>query len=135
MNNKTKITVIFIAAAIIAFVLVATNKGADMNNYRHIRISASEAHKRMLANPGAVILDVRTAGEYATGRIPGAMLLPEDTIREMARTVLPNPNALIFVYCRSGIRSANAACTLMSMGYTNVLDCGGILDWPYDIER
>jgi len=106
-----------------------------MNNNNYMRINAAEARKKMQENPNAVILDVRTTGEFVSGRIPGAILLPSDTVREMAKTVLPNKDALILVYCRSGIRSANAAYTLSSMGYTNVFDFGGILDWHYEIAR
>jgi len=102
---------------------------------KNIRISAFEARKLMLANPSAIILDVRSSAEFASGRISGATLLPSNTILEMANSVIPNKNALILVYCRSGVRSSDAASNLISMGYTNVFDFGGILDWPYDLVR
>jgi rhodanese-related sulfurtransferase len=86
----------------------------------------------MRANPNAIILDVRTAQEFATGKIPGAILLPDFDIRERAARVIPNKNALILVYCRSGARSREAAYELISMGYTNVFDFGGINSWPYE---
>jgi rhodanese-related sulfurtransferase len=101
-------------------------------NYKKFHISAAEARKKMLENPGAVILDVRTQEEFASGKIRGALLMPHYTIRENAPMVLPNKNALILVYCRSGIRSREAAFELISMGYTNVFDFGGITSWPYE---
>jgi len=107
--------------------------GTEM--YRSRRISASEALEKMQNFPNAVILDVRTESEFATGYIPGAILLPDFDIREMAADVLPDLDALILVYCRSGVRSRGAVSTLANMGYTNVYDFGGINDWPYDIVR
>jgi rhodanese-related sulfurtransferase len=98
------------------------------------RISASAAREKM-RDGSAIILDVRTSGEYAKGRIPGAILLPDFDVREKAQSVLPNKDALILVYCRSGIRSHGAVCDLVSMDYTNVYDCGGINSWPYDIIK
>ncbi|MGN1027233.1 MAG: rhodanese-like domain-containing protein, partial [Faecousia sp.] len=81
--------------------------------------------------PEYVILDVRTEEEFAQGHIPGAILLPDYEIREEAERSLPDKDALILVYCRSGRRSKNAAETLAELGYTNIREFGGILDWPY----
>ncbi|MCL2224293.1 MAG: rhodanese-like domain-containing protein [Defluviitaleaceae bacterium] len=106
-----------------------------MKNYRTTKISAATAREMMLSNPNAIILDVRSRQEFATGKIAGATLLPVSEISERAGSVLPNKNALILVYCRSGVRSAEAAYNLISMGYTNICDFGGILDWPYDVVR
>ena len=82
-----------------------------------------------------VILDVRTEGEYAEGHIPGATLLPLNDVASKAESVLTDKDQLILVYCRSGNRSKQAAKTLVSLGYTNVVDFGGISSWPYDIEK
>ena len=101
---------------------------------KNYRITAQEAREKMRNNPSAIILDVRTAHEFATGKIPGAVLLPDYAIREMAPSILPNKNALILCYCRSGIRSREAVYELDSMGYTNVYDFGGINAWPYERE-
>jgi rhodanese-related sulfurtransferase len=103
-----------------------------MNDYR---ITALEAREMMRKNPNAIILDVRTPEEFATGKIPGAVLLPNYTISERAETVLPDKNALILVYCRSGIRSRDAVCEMIEMNYTNVYDFGGINAWPFERER
>ena len=102
--------------------------------YAPRRITASQARARMKAYPDAIILDVRTQQEFDTGHIPGAILLPDYTIETQASYVLPDKDAMILVYCRGGNRSASAARLLVSMGYTNVYDFGGINSWPYDIE-
>jgi len=99
------------------------------------RITASEARAMMKRNPNTIILDVRSEQEYATGRIPGAILLPDYALEYRAATALPYYDALILVYCRSGARSRASTSLLMSMGYRNVYDLGGINTWPYEIER
>ena len=124
-----KIIPIIVIIAIFLLLFVA-DRGTDMEINR--RITASEALAKMQQQ--AIILDVRTAREFATGRIPGAILLPDYTIRERAHLVLPDKNALILVYCRSGVRSNEALHELLALGYTNVFDFGGIIDWPYERE-
>ena len=101
---------------------------------RQTTITPSQALAKMQENQYAIILDVRTAEEFAYTRIPGATLLPDYDIEERAGYVLPDKDALILVYCRSGIRSRNATYLLISMGYTNVYDFGGINSWPYERE-
>jgi len=107
------------------------NGGMDMTNRR---ITATQAHTMMKRYPNAIILDVRTQQEFATGHIPGAILLPDYEIQDRAGYVLPNHDALILIYCRSGARSSSATSLLVSMGYTNVYDFGGINNWPYEKE-
>ncbi|OQA14509.1 MAG: Thiosulfate sulfurtransferase PspE precursor [Firmicutes bacterium ADurb.Bin356] len=80
-----------------------------------------------------LIVDVRTEEEYATGHIPGALLLPNETIGETQPELLPDKNATILVYCRSGNRSRTASIKLLGLGYENVYDFGGITSWPYEI--
>ena len=99
------------------------------------RISASEAKAILDANASAILLDVRTGSEFRSQRIPGAILLPYDEIAAKAPAMLPDKNALILIYCRSGNRSRTAARTLVSMGYTNTRDFGGIIDWPHATEK
>ena len=98
-------------------------------------ISAQEAKEMMDTRDGYVILDTRTQEEYETGHIPGAIVISHDEIREKAESQLPEKDQLILVYCRSGNRSKQAAQVLSEMGYTNVKEFGGILDWPYDVEK
>ena len=96
------------------------------------KISAEEAREIMESSENYILLDVRTEEEYREKRIGGAMLIPDYEITKRAEAELPDKNALILVYCRSGKRSANAAMELVNMGYANVYDFGGILDWPYE---
>ena len=105
--------------------------GEDM--VRNRRISATYARELMERYPNAIILDVRTESEFAEGHIPGAILLPDFDIGEQAGSVLPDYDVLILVYCRSGVRSRGAMSLLLSMGYVNVYDFGGINSWPYEV--
>ncbi len=97
------------------------------------KITAADAKARMESGDEIVILDVRTQEEYDAGHIPGAILIPNETIIDQQPDLLPDLNAEILVYCRSGNRSAQAAKKLIAIGYTNVFDFGGIIDWPYDV--
>ena len=95
------------------------------------KITAKEAHERLAKDPTIVLVDVRTPAEYAEKRISNSLLIPVDDIEKLAPGKLPKKDAAIFVYCRSGRRSQAAAQKLLQMGYTNVVDFGGINDWPY----
>lgn len=99
------------------------------------KISASDAKARMDSGDEIVILDVRTKEEYDAGHIKGAILVPNETIIDKQPELLPDLNAEILVYCRSGNRSAQAAKKLIAIGYTNVVDFGGIIDWPYEVVK
>ena len=97
------------------------------------QISAQDAKNIMDTETGYVIIDARTEEEFATGHIKNAILIPEYEVAARAETELPDKNALILVYCRSGRRSKIAAEELIKLGYTNVKEFGGIIDWPYEI--
>jgi rhodanese-related sulfurtransferase len=97
------------------------------------RIKQSQARAWMERYPEAIILDVRSASEFASGHIRGAILLPVDEIEAQADEMLTDKDALILIYCRSGNRSQTATMQLMHMGYTRVYDFGGIIDWPYGV--
>jgi len=99
------------------------------------KISAEAAKELMLQNPDAIILDVRTQEEYQEGHIAGAVLLPIIDLEAQASTVLPDKDALILLYCRSGNRSGQATSILLDMGYSKIQDFGGIIDWPYEIVK
>lgn len=101
----------------------------------YMRITAQEAKTIMDSETGYVILDVRTQEEYDQGHIPGAVLIPNTEIETRAGEELPDKDQLILVYCRSGNRSKQAADRLVKLGYTQIREFGGILDWPYDIEK
>ena len=89
----------------------------------------------MEKDDGHVIVDVRREDEYASGHIPGAILIPNESIGTEKPAALPDPDQIILVYCRSGNRSAQAAQKLADLGYTNVFDFGGIMTWTGEIEK
>ena len=99
------------------------------------QISQEEAKALMESETDYVILDVRTEEEFAEGYIAGAILIPDYAIKEKAESMLPDKNQLILVYCRSGRRSKLAASELVALGYTNVKEFGGIIDWSYGIVK
>lgn len=96
------------------------------------KISAEVAKGIMNQTEYFYLLDVRSEEEYLEERIVGAVSVPVTEIRELIEEVVPTKQSVIMVYCRSGVRSASAAETLISLGYLNVFDIGGILSWPYD---
>ena len=99
------------------------------------QISGAEAKALMDSESGYIIIDARTQEEYDQGHIPGAILIPEYEIADRAEKELPDKDQLILVYCRSGRRSKIAAEELVKLGYTNVKEFGGIIDWEYEIVK
>ena len=99
------------------------------------QISAAEAKALMESESDYVIIDARTQSEYDGGHIPGAILIPEYEIADRAEKELVDKDQLILVYCRSGRRSKIAAQELVKLGYTNVKEFGGIIDWKYEIVK
>ena len=99
------------------------------------QITPQEAKKIMDSGEKYVILDVREQDEYDEGNITGSILIPYTEIENKAEEMLPDKDKLILVYCRSGRRSKIAAESLAKLGYTNVKEFGGIIDWPYEIEK
>ena len=100
-----------------------------------LNITAEEARKLMDSEKDRIILDVRSREEYDQGHIPGAILIPDTEIEAKAADLLPDKDQLILVYCRSGRRSKLAAQSLADLGYTNIREFGGILDWPYEVVQ
>jgi rhodanese-related sulfurtransferase len=105
-------------------------KAADAQPRWHT-ITAKEAYRMMGELDNYILLDVRTPAEFQEMRIDGAVLIPDYEIKNRAEVELPDKNAVIFVYCRSGRRSAQAAADLAALGYKNIYDFGGIINWPY----
>lgn len=99
-----------------------------------MNITAEEAKRIMDDTEGYLILDVRAQEEYDEGHIPGAVVIPHTEVEVRAEAELPDKEQVILVYCRSGRRSKLAAQALADLGYTNVKEFGGILDWPYEVE-
>lgn len=119
-------------------VMLLTACGQDKENNQgavYVNITAEEAKRIMDTEEGYVILDVREQDEYDAGHISGAILIPYTQIEAKANEMLPDKDQLILVYCRSGRRSKIAAEALAELGYTNIKEFGGILDWPYEVEK
>lgn len=129
---------VFLVSAIIAVLVGAValvacgSTGSNAATYRSV--SAQEAKELMETETDYVILDVREADEYAEKHIPGAVLLPVGQVEDRAEIELPMKKQLILVYCRAGNRSKTAAEALAKLGYTNVVEFGGINEWPYETE-
>ena len=118
-------------------VMMLTACGQDKENDQgavYVNITAEEAKRIMDNEEGYIILDVRTQEEYNEGHIPGATQISHEEIAEKAEKVLTDKDQLILVYCRSGRRSKLAAEALVELGYTNIKEFGGIIDWPYEVE-
>ena len=118
-------------------VMMLTACGQDKENDQgavYVNITAEEAKEIMDTEECYIILDVRTQEEYDEGHIPGAIVISHEEIAEKAEGVLTDKNQLILVYCRSGRRSKIAAEALAELGYTNIKEFGGIIDWPYEVE-
>ena len=99
------------------------------------QITAEEAKKIMDSGEEHIILDTREQNEFDEGHIPGAILIPYTEIESKGEEMLPDKDKLILVYCRSGRRSKIAAESLSKLGYTNVKEFGGIIDWLYEVEK
>ena len=108
---------------------------SDGGSATYEQISGAEAKALMDSESGYIIIDARTQEEYDQGHIPGAILIPEYEIADRAEKELPDKDQLILVYCRSGRRSKIAAEELVKLGYTNVKEFGGIIDWEYETVK
>ena len=99
------------------------------------QITQEKAKEIMDSGVEYIIIDARTQEEFSEGHIEGAIMIPEYEIAEKAEEQIPDKDALILVYCRSGRRSKIASEELVKLGYTNVKEFGGIIDWPYEIVK
>ena len=112
---------------------VADNEKGEKAMYQ--QITQEEAKKIMDSGEDIVILDVREQDEFDEGHIPGAILIPYTEIENKAEKIIPDKDKQILVYCRSGRRSKIASESLVNLGYTNVKEFGGIINWEYEIEK
>lgn len=111
----------------------AVTESEGTNMYK--QISMAEAKEMMNTESDYILLDVRTQEEYADGHIPGAICVPNEEIDTEPPVELPDKEQVILVYCRSGNRSRQAAEKLAAMGYSNIKEFGGIIDWNGEIEK
>lgn len=132
-----KLRWILLAAAAACLLLVgcAERKQETEQSAGFTQISQEEARHMMAQNDGHVVLDVRRQDEYDAGHIPGAVLLPNESIGTAQPDGLPDLEQVILVYCRSGRRSKEAAQKLADIGYRNVYEFGGIIDWDGEITE
>ena len=96
------------------------------------KLDQSMAYEDLKTRKDILLIDVRTPAEFEEKRIPNSVLLPDYDIDTLAPDLLPDKEALIYLYCRSGARSHEAAIKLINMGYNNVYDMGGIINWQYE---
>ena len=123
------------AVLMAAFTLSACTAEKTSENAGYMCITPQEAKEIMDTQKDYVILDAREPSEYEAGHIPGAIVISHEKIKEQAESQLPDKDQLILVYCRSGRRSKLAAQDLVDLGYTNVKEFGGIIDWPYEVVQ
>lgn len=107
---------------------------ADIQNNTYEKISMSEGLARMESDENYILLDVRRAYEFEAGHIPGAVNLPNEEIGTEEIPSLPDKAQTIYIYCRSGNRSKQAADKLLALGYTNLIEFGGIIDYTGELE-
>lgn len=124
---------VFLLLAVMLLTACGQDKEKDQGAV-YVNITAEEAKEIIDSEEGYIILDVRTQEEYDQGHIPGAIVISHEEITEKAEDVLTDKEQLILVYCRSGRRSKIAAEALVELGYTNIKEFGGIIDWPYEVE-
>ena len=132
--KKVKGLIIMLLISLSLFGMTACG-GDNEKTSTYEQITAEQAKTIMDTEKDYVIIDARTEEEFAEGHIENAILIPEYEIKDRAEKELPDKEQLILVYCRSGRRSKIASEELVKLGYTNVKEFGGIIDWPYDIVK
>ena len=132
--KKVKGLIIMLLISLSLFGMTACD-GENGKASTYEQITAEQAKTIMDTEKDYIIIDARTEEEFAEGHIENAILIPEYEIKDRAQKELSDKEQLILVYCRSGRRSKIASEELVKLGYTNVKEFGGIIDWPYDIVK
>ena len=135
MYIEELLIIVIIVIGVIMFTNKDTDKDVNKNNFGVKHVTMDEIVEIMEENEGYIILDVRTIEEYNEGHIPNAICIPNETIDENVVNILPDKNQLILIYCRSGNRSKQATDKLENLGYTNLIEFGGIMDWKGEIVK
>lgn len=128
MKKTRKIEILFLLLALSVIILTGCS-APDVQNLTYTQITMDQAQVMMEQESGYIILDVRTEEEFKQGHIPNAINIPNEEIGTLEIGALPNKNQLIMVYCRSGNRSKQASEKLVALGYTNIVEFGGINNW------
>ena len=126
--------IVSIIAALV-FLLAVSGCSVPEEGSDYMNISQKKAKEMMENLEEFVLLDARTEEEFSEGHIPGAIVIPHDEIFERAEAEIPEKDVPVFVYCRSGNRSKTASEALSDLGYSEIYEFGGIIDWPYEIEQ
>ena len=132
---RLKIISIMMSLIFVCSFAACGNQAEKSVVYEYVQITPEEAKNLMETESDYIILDVRTEEEFAEGHIENAVLIPDYEIGIRAEKELPDKNQLILIYCRSGRRSKIASQTLADMGYSDVREFGGIIDWMYEIVK
>ena len=132
--KKLKGLIIMLLISLSLFGMTACD-GENGKASTYEQITAEQAKTIMDTEKDYIIIDARTKEEFAEGHIENAILIPEYEIKDRAVKELPDKEQLILVYCRSGRRSKIASEELVKLGYTNVKEFGGIIDWPYEVVK
>lgn len=133
--KKLKGLIFMLLISLSLFGLTSCKEDGENKKITYEQITAQQAKEIMDTQNDYIIIDARTEEEFEDGRIKNAILIPEYEIADRAEEELPNKDTLILVYCRSGRRSKIASEELVKLGYTNVKEFGGIIDWPYEIVK
>lgn len=134
-ENGTTVSIIGGADGPTSVFIAGKLGGKDTMTYKQISMDEAKQIFKSGGDGSYIILDVRRSDEFADGHIPGAINVANESIGAEAPDKLPDKNQLIYVYCRSGNRSKQAAEKLVALGYTNIVEFGGIIDWTGEIEK
>lgn len=133
-KNSSLLIICLLMAAFCLFAFSCAKQKQSPSTAKYTDITVEEA-KKIIETGNVILVDVRTQEEYSEKHIDGAILIPNETITDSQPAELPDKDADILVYCRSGKRSSEAAKKLADMGYTNVYNMlGGINEWPYETK-
>lgn len=133
---KMKVVIIIFIVLIVSILLYLNYNKSNKSTETKVRyVSMNEIVQIMNENENYIILDVRTMEEFNQGHIPNAICIPNETIDEKIVKQLPNKDQLVLIYCRSGNRSKQATKKLENLGYTNLIEFGGIIDWKGEIVK
>lgn len=133
--KKLKGLIFMLLISLSLFGLTSCKENGENKKITYEQITAQQAKEIMDTQNDYIIIDARTEEEFEDGHIKNAILIPEYEIADRAEEELPNKDTLILVYCRSGRRSKIASEELVKLGYTNVKEFGGIIDWPYEVVK
>ena len=130
-----KLLILVATTTLSAFLLYGCSNNTNNTIINVKKISSEEAKNIIDTSNDEIIIDVRGKDEYEKGHIKDSILIPLDTLENTIEDIVKNKDSQILVYCRSGRRSAEASKIIKSLGYNNIYDFGGIIDWKYEIQK